>query len=404
MFWRKQVLVAMAIAMLTTSVAYAGPMGGRKQQRSRRIASRVQISADRTYAHIDKRNQREHARFDNSPPPQPTSGFDMRKRQVHVDANDALVIPGPGHDHLPGFQGNDNPPYPFPQPKHGHHPPATAGDAEADRAQPVDVPIGKRDQRELEGFDHSPPPQPTSGLDMRKREMPVVHIGKRDQRELEGFDHSPPPQPTSGLDMRKREMHGDASDALVIPDGGHDHLPGFQGNDNPPDPFPQPKHGHHPTAIAGDAETDPAQLVDVPSVGRKCTKPSTEAEQADTQHLTKRDNGGTPSGPFTRGETSVVITSQLESHPSNKSIFGRCLCGRTLMEEDQGISGICATRFVLSATPTASCKFQGLTSATCVEHGGSENMSEGDDVWWQKAFCKRCRDAGGFSHEWFQCP
>lgn len=286
MFWRKQVLVAMAIAMLTTSVAYAGPMGGRKQQRSveqqrsRRIASRVQISADRTYAHIDKRNQREHARFDHSPPPQPTSGLDMRKRQVHVDANDALVIPGPGHDHLPGFQGNDNPPY----------------------------------------------------------------------------------------------------------------------------PFPQPKHGHHPTAIAGDAETDPAQLVDVPSVGRKCTKPSTEAEQADTQHLTKRDNGGTPSGPFTRGETSVVITSQLESHPSNKSIFGRCLCGRTLMEEDQGISGICATRFVLSATPTASCKFQGLTSATCVEHGGSENMSEGDDVWWQKAFCKRCRDAGGFSHEWFQCP
>ncbi|KIS65800.1 mig2-4 protein [Mycosarcoma maydis] len=133
----------------------------------------------------------------------------------------------------------------------------------------------------------------------------------------------------------------------------------------------------------------------------------------DQQYLRKRQSetsiigrteGPSRPVPFTSSPDLVVITSKLEILGKESSALGQCSCVRTLDDQKQNVSGTCTSRFVDSAKSTATCLFGTLTDATCFEKGGKLDLSDGDKVWWQKAFCKRCKAAGGKSHPFYACP
>lgn len=99
----------------------------------------------------------------------------------------------------------------------------------------------------------------------------------------------------------------------------------------------------------------------------------------------------------------VLITSSVQHHPADIQVFGICTCnGRTEVQKpDTKVN--CLSEFLNSAKKTAKCSFTASDKVTCVEERGKDDMSGGDNVWWQIAFCKRCQDAGGTSDPKFKC-
>ncbi|KAJ9476212.1 hypothetical protein PHBOTO_006284 [Pseudozyma hubeiensis] len=107
---------------------------------------------------------------------------------------------------------------------------------------------------------------------------------------------------------------------------------------------------------------------------------------------------------------SIYITSSLEHQPSSAlGFYGICRCDRfpddgKLDGQSSSAIGSCVSKFVEIASKTAKCKFSTIAEVDCVEVGGKDQMTDGDNVWWQQAFCKRCVDAGGVSDASFKCP
>ncbi|GAC95049.1 hypothetical protein PHSY_002624 [Pseudozyma hubeiensis SY62] len=107
---------------------------------------------------------------------------------------------------------------------------------------------------------------------------------------------------------------------------------------------------------------------------------------------------------------AIYITSSLEHQPTSAlGFYGICRCDRfpddgKLDGQSSSTVGSCVSRFVEIASKTAKCKFSTIAEVDCVEVGGKDQMTDGDNFWWQEAFCKRCVDAGGVSDASFKCP
>lgn len=106
--------------------------------------------------------------------------------------------------------------------------------------------------------------------------------------------------------------------------------------------------------------------------------------------------------------TAIYFTSSLSAvAPSSKvsGYFGVCRCARG---PDDGVRGTeresCTTRFFKEAGKTAECEYHTATDISCTEQGGKLDMTDGDNTWWQQAFCKRCIDVGGVSAPEYSCP
>ncbi|KIS65798.1 mig2-1 protein [Mycosarcoma maydis] len=104
------------------------------------------------------------------------------------------------------------------------------------------------------------------------------------------------------------------------------------------------------------------------------------------------------------GENWILITSSLKKRGDNHQFLGLCICDPSSADQKQSTTGSCTSKFQASAEKTADCKFTAKTILDCFEEGGKQDMSAGDNVWWQMAFCKRCKEAGGTSHPSYACP
>ncbi|CDR99262.1 related to Mig2 protein [Sporisorium scitamineum] len=113
-------------------------------------------------------------------------------------------------------------------------------------------------------------------------------------------------------------------------------------------------------------------------------------------------------------EDTVGIFSALMVSPAgpngNTRWYGQCECPKgsrdlTWVNGKPTDPSTCVGKFVKEATKYAQCTLDnGSKSIMCVEDGGREGMTAGDNTWWEQSFCKRCVDAGGSSTKGFACP
>ncbi|TKY86987.1 hypothetical protein EX895_003664 [Sporisorium graminicola] len=119
--------------------------------------------------------------------------------------------------------------------------------------------------------------------------------------------------------------------------------------------------------------------------------------------------GGINDLAFCQGSHHKVEIISTLSKQASGVFYGMCTCpkGPNDLTWDNGPmdKGTCVGKFGVEASKYAQCFVDKHTDTIhCIEVGGKEQMTDGDNEWWEQAFCQRCVDAGGVSEKGFRCP
>ncbi|SOV06853.1 uncharacterized protein UDID_17945 [Ustilago sp. UG-2017a] len=119
--------------------------------------------------------------------------------------------------------------------------------------------------------------------------------------------------------------------------------------------------------------------------------------EASTSRKFRRDNDGSK---------ETTVTSMLSTNRGQ--VFGKCTfqfaSEAEIFQPAVGPNALPIQKFITEAKRYAECKWVRFDNVECVEKNGKEVMNKGDEIWWEKAFCKRCSNAGGKESADFPCP
>lgn len=130
-------------------------------------------------------------------------------------------------------------------------------------------------------------------------------------------------------------------------------------------------------------------------------------------------NSGSAFQQFYAFSPWVYVSSMVATGPQNGKqpvapviTLGVCRCERPFgsIADAQGSdkmasygNSACLANVVAASSTSAQCHDAGIDQKQCVENGVPGQLADGDKLWWQKTFCKRCVDAGGVSDPQFAC-